>query len=281
MAAKPIISITTDFGEDDHFVGAMKGVILSINADATIVDINHRVNSYDIFDGAYSLSQSYHLFPPGTIHLVVVDPGVGSERRPIIVQSKDYRFVAPDNGVLSMVYEREERVEVRHATAEHFFRKPVSNTFHGRDIFSPLAAWLSRGMEAEKFGNVINDYARFTSVRPKHENDALVKGVAIKVDKFGNVITNIAPADVPQIFGQDPPPFYIRINGHEITEIHESFAAGESSELFAVVGSSGFIEICTNRGSAAKALNVNRGVEVEVAVGSKPVESAADISSES
>ncbi|MGA8186104.1 MAG: SAM-dependent chlorinase/fluorinase [Terriglobia bacterium] len=272
MAAKPIISITTDFGEDDHFVGVMKGVLLSINPDATIVDINHRVNSYDIFDGAYSLSQSYHLFPPGTIHLVVVDPGVGSERRPIIVQSKDYRFVAPDNGVLSMVYEREERVEVRHVTSEHFFRKPVSNTFHGRDIFAPVAGWLSRGMEAEKFGSIVTDYARFTSVRPTGENDALIKGVAIKVDKFGNVVTNITPEDVPQLFGQDPPPFRIRINGHEITRLHESFAAGEASELFAVVGSSGFIEICTNRGSAAKALNANRGVEVEVVVGAASTE---------
>jgi hypothetical protein len=272
MAAKPIISITTDFGEDDHFVGVMKGVLLSINPDATIVDINHRVNSYDIFDGAYSLSQSYHLFPPGTIHLVVVDPGVGSERRPIIVQSKDYRFVAPDNGVLSMVYEREERVEVRHVTSEHFFRKPVSNTFHGRDIFAPVAGWLSRGMEAERFGGIVTDYARFTSVRPTGENDALIKGVAIKVDKFGNVVTNITPEDVPQLFGQDPPPFRIRINGHEITRLHESFAAGEASELFAVVGSSGFIEICTNRGSAAKALNANRGVEVEVVVGAASTE---------
>jgi S-adenosyl-L-methionine hydrolase (adenosine-forming) len=274
LAAKPIISITTDFGEDDHFVGVMKGVILSINPDATIVDVNHQVNSYDIFDGAYSLSQSYHVFPPGTIHLVVVDPGVGSERRPIIVQSKDYRFVAPDNGVLSMVYEREERVEVRQVTADHFLRKPVSNTFHGRDVFAPVAAWLSRGMEAEKFGSVITDYARFTSVRPKWENDALLKGVAIKVDKFGNVITNIGPGDVPQLFSEDPPPFRIRINGHEITRLSESFAAGEPSELFAVVGSSGLIEICTNRGSAAKALNVNRGAEVEMALGGEPAENA-------
>jgi S-adenosyl-L-methionine hydrolase (adenosine-forming) len=274
LAAKPVISITTDFGEDDHFVGVMKGVILSINPDATIVDINHHVNSYDIFDGAYSLSQSYGVFPPGTIHLVVVDPGVGSERRPIIVQSKDYRFVAPDNGVLSLVYEREERVEVRHVTAEHFFRKPVSNTFHGRDIFAPVAGWLSRGMEAEKFGSVITDYARFTSVRPKWENNNLLKGVAIKVDKFGNIVTNLGPDDVPQLFGKNLPPFRISINGQEITRLCESFAAGDGAGLFAVVGSSGFIEICTNRGSAAKALNVNRGVEVELSLGAKSAKSS-------
>lgn len=252
----------------------MKGVILSINPDAAVVDINHQVNSYDIFDGAYSLSQSYHVFPPGTIHVVVVDPGVGSERRPIIVQSKDYRFVAPDNGVLSMVYEREERVEVRHVTADHFFRKPVSNTFHGRDIFAPVAAWLSRGMEVEKFGSIINDFARFTSLRPKRENDSIVKGLVVKVDKFGNVVTNIAPADVPRIFGENPPPFRITINGHQITRIRESFAGGEASEIFAVVGSSGFFEICTNRGSAAKALNVNRGAEVEVELVARSAETA-------
>ena len=274
MEAKPIITITTDFGEDDHFVGVMKGVILNINPDVTIVDINHQVKSYDIFDGAYSLSQSYHVFPPGTIHLVVVDPGVGSERRPIIVQSKNYRFVAPDNGVLSMVYEREESVEVRHVTSDHFFRKPVSNTFHGRDIFAPVAAWLSRGMEGKKFGDVITDYARFTSVRPNWESGTLLKGLAIKVDKFGNVITNISPGDVPQMFGENPRAFRIRINGREITRIHESFTAGDASEIFAVVGSSGFIEICTNRGSAAKVLNVNRGAEVELTLGGPSKESA-------
>lgn len=268
MAGKQIISITTDFGEDDHFVGVMKGVILGINPDAVIVDINHQVNSYDIFDGAYSLLQSYRYFPPGTVHLVVVDPGVGSGRRPIIVQTKNYKFVAPDNGVLSFVYELEESVEVRHATASHYFLDSVSNTFHGRDIFAPLAAWVSRGLETDKFGGVITDYARFASPRPTWASDALLKGIAIKVDKFGNVITNIAPTDVPQLFGENPAPFRIRINGHEITRLCQSFAAGEPSELIAITGSSGFLEICMNRGSAAGVLNVNRGAEVEVVLGS-------------
>ncbi len=269
MAGKQIISITTDFGDEDHFVGVMKGVILNINPEAAMVDINHQVNSYDIFDGAYSVAQSYHYFPPGTIHLVVVDPGVGSERRPIIVQTKNYKFVAPDNGVLSLVYELEESVEVRHVTAGHYFLNPVSNTFHGRDIFAPVTAWLSRGVEAEQFGAVITDYARFASPRPKWVNDTLLKGVAIKVDKFGNIITNIRPADVPQLFGGDPPAFRIGISGHEITQISESFSAGKPSELFAIVGSSGFLEICTNRSSAARTLNVNRGVEVEIALGAR------------
>jgi len=267
LAGKPIVSITTDFGEADHYVGVMKGVMLSINPEVVIVDINHQVSSYDIFDGAYSVAQSYHYFPPGTVHLVVVDPGVGSERRPIILQTKNYRFVAPDNGVLSYVYEREENVEVRHITASHYFLNPVSNTFHGRDIFAPVAAWLSRGVEAEKFGDLITDYAKFASPRPKWESESLLKGVVIKVDKFGNIITNFRPADIPQLFGESPQPFRISVNGHPVTQLARSFAEGKPSELFAIVGSSGFLEICTNRNSAARMLNVNRGTEVEVILG--------------
>lgn len=264
LAGKQVISITTDFGENDHYVGVMKGVILKINPDAAIVDINHQVNSYDIFDGAYNVAQSYHYFPSGTVHLVVVDPGVGSERRPILVKTRDYAFVAPDNGVLSLMYEREDDVEVREITNEQFFLKPVSNTFHGRDIFAPVAAWASRGMEAEKFGSVIADYARFTSLRPERVSDTHFKGAAIKIDKFGNVITNIRPADIPQLFEKNTPPFRITISSHEITHLSQSFAAGKPSEVFALLGSSGFLELCTNCGSAAEKLNADRGSEVEV-----------------
>lgn len=264
MPSRPIITITTDFGIRDHFVGVMKGVILNINPDALIVDINHQVESYDIFDGAFTLGQSYHYFPPDTIHLVVVDPGVGSTRRPIVVRAGKHQFVAPDNGVLSLVYEREENAEVRDVTASHYFLEPVSNTFHGRDIFAPVAGWLSRGVEIEKFGEVITDYARFAAPRVKRENGNQVKGVAIKVDKFGNLITNIRPEDVPQLFLEKPPRFRIIVKDHEVTQIYSSFAMGRPSELFAIVGSSGFIEIGMNQGAAAKALNAGRGVEVTV-----------------
>jgi len=267
LPATPIITITTDFGERDYFVGVMKGVILKINPEAVIVDINHQINSYDIFDGAFTLAQSYLYFPPDTIHLVVVDPGVGSVRRPILVRTGNHKFVAPDNGVLSLVYEREENVEVRHVTADHYFLNPVSNTFHGRDVFAPVAAWLSRGVETEKFGEVITDYAKFASPRPKRESENLIKGVAIKVDKFGNIITNIRPEDVPQLFTENPPRFRIVINQHEVTQLHSSYSMGQPSEIFAIVGSSGFLEIGTNRGSAAKALNVNRGAEILVILG--------------
>ncbi len=264
MPTRPIITLTTDFGDRDHFVGVLKGVILNINPDAVLVDINHQVHSYDIFDGAFALAQSYLYFPPDTIHLVVVDPGVGSARRPILARAGNHKFVAPDNGVLSLVYDREESVEVRHVTAEHYFLHPVSNTFHGRDVFAPVAAWLSRGVEIEKFGEAITDFTKFVAPRVKREGGNQVKGVAIKVDKFGNLITNIRPGDVPELFTENPPRFRIVVNQHEVTALHSSYAMGQPSEIFAIIGSSGFLEIGANRDSAAKALNAGRGVEVAI-----------------
>jgi hypothetical protein len=268
LPRKPIITLTTDFDTSDHFVGTMKGVIFNINPDVEIVDISHRVGSYDIFDGAFTIAQSYRYFPSDTIHLVVVDPGVGTARRPILARSLAHKFVAPDNGVLSLIYEREENVEVRHITADHYFLNPVSATFQGRDIFAPIVGWLSKGVEVDKFGDPITDFIKFTSPKPKVVAENLVKGVILKVDKFGNIITNIRPEDIPQIFSENPMPFKIVINQHEITALNLAYSMGKPSELFAIVGSSGYLEICTNRGSAAKAINVNRGAEVSISLGS-------------
>src|SRR5215470_11972686 len=153
-----IITFTTDFGLSDHFVGAMKGVILSISSEVRLVDICNSVQSFDLLDGALAIAESYALFPTDTIHLVVVDPGVGSARRPLLVRAGRYFFIAPDNGVLSLVYAREERVSVRHITASHYFLQPVSQTFHGRDIFAAVAGHLSKGVVPEKFGDVITDF---------------------------------------------------------------------------------------------------------------------------
>ncbi len=267
MPRKQVVTLTTDFGSSDHFVGVMKGVIMNINPEVELVDLCHHVNSYDVFDAAYTIVQSYRYFPSDTIHLIVIDPGVGTARRPILVRTMEYKFVAPDNGVLSLIYEREEAVEVRHITADHYFLNPVSNTFHARDIFSPVVGWLSKGVEVDKFGDVISDYAKFSSPKPKQVSDNLVKGVTLKVDKFGNLITNITPQDVPQLFSDNPPPFKIIINSQEVTKLNLAYSMGKPSEIFAIVGSSGFLEICTNRGSAAKALNVTRGAEVGVMIG--------------
>lgn len=267
MPRKQVVTLTTDFGTSDHFVGVMKGVIHNINPEVELVDLCHDVNSYDVFDAAFTLAQSYRYFPSDTIHLVVIDPGVGTARRPILARTMEYKFVAPDNGVLSLIYEREESIEVRHITSDHYFLNPVSNTFHARDIFSPVVGWLSKGVEVDKFGDPITDYAKFASPKAKQVNESLIKGVTIKVDKFGNIITNITPQDVPQLFSDNPPAFKIIINQQEVTKLNLAYSMGKPSEIFAIVGSSGFLEICTNRGSAAKSLNVARGAEVGVILG--------------
>ena len=270
LTHRPIITLITDFGGADYYVGTMKGVILNINPDVQLVDICHQISPYDIFEAAYALVQSYRFFPRDTIHLVVVDPGVGTARRPILASAGPYRFVAPDNGVLSLLFAREENARVWHITADHYFLNPVSNTFHGRDIFAPVAAWLSKGVHAEKFGERITDYTQFSSPKPRRVSENLVKGMILKVDSFGNLITNISPADVPELFAEDPPPFRIVINEREITRLNLAYSMGRPSELFAIVGSSGFIEICVNRGSAAKMLKATRGVEVGVVIGDAP-----------
>jgi S-adenosylmethionine hydrolase len=262
-----VITLTTDFGLADHFVGVMKGVILRINPEAGLVDISHEVDSYDVLDGAFTLAQSYRFFPPGTIHLVVVDPGVGSARRPILVSVADAQFVAPDNGVLSMIYEREPDAQVRHITRERYFLRPVSNTFHGRDIFAPVAAWLSKGVEPREFGEVITDYVRLAPPKPRRlrdGNEQQVEGSVLKVDKFGDLVTNITPEDVAELFSAAPPPFRIIIGGREISRLCQSFSEGGPQEALAILGSSGFVEIGINQGSAAKVLEVNRGALVVV-----------------
>ncbi|HEV2177550.1 MAG TPA: SAM-dependent chlorinase/fluorinase [Terriglobia bacterium] len=273
MRHRSIITLTTDFGLADHFVGAMKGVILSINPDAELVDLSHQVSSYDILGTAFTLAHSCRYFPPGTIHLAVVDPGVGTARRAILASAGNAMFVAPDNGVLSLVLDREPdapsapAVEVRHITAEHYFLKPVSNTFHGRDVFAPVAAWLSKGVKPEQFGECVTDYVRLSLPRPERLNPKCLRGAVIRIDRFGNVMTNITTADVPELFAVSAPPFKIEIQGREVTRLAANFSAGEPSELIAVMGSSGFVEIAINRGSAAQILGVQRGAPVEVILG--------------
>jgi S-adenosylmethionine hydrolase len=262
LANRPIITLTTDFGLNDHYVGTIKGVILNIVPDVQIVDICHSVQAFDVLDGALTLAQSYSYFPSGTVHLVVVDPGVGTARRPILVTSDRHHFVAPDNGVLSMVYAREERLHVRHVTAEHYSLQPVSNTFHARDVFSPVAAWLAKGVDPEKFGDEISDFVRFNAPKPKAMDANTLRGVVLKIDRFGNLITNITPQDAPALFASAPPQFKIRVGKHEITEIHSNYSEGAPGEVFGILGSMGYLEIAADRGSAAKIIGSGKGSEV-------------------
>jgi S-adenosylmethionine hydrolase len=257
--ADPIITLTTDFGTNDHLVGAMKGVILNINPAARIVDINHNVVPFDILDGALSLANAYKYFPSRTIHIIVVDPGVGTARRPIMVSGEKQLFVAPDNGVLSMIYERES-CTVRHITAEHYFLNPVSPTFHGRDIFAPTAAWLSKTFQTEAFGEVVTDHVRFTLPKAK-SNGTSVKGVVLRVDAFGNLMTNLTAEDIP-IGALEGGPVKLAVNGKQVLKFTQTFASGNPGEPIAMVGSAGYVEIAVNRGNAARALGANRGAEV-------------------
>jgi len=264
MAHRPIVTLTTDFGLNDHFVGTMKGVILRIVPDAEIVDICHSVQAFDILDGALALAQTYSYFPPRTVHLVVVDPGVGGARRPIIASSEEQSFVAPDNGVLSLMYAREERLNVRHITSEHYFLQPISNTFHGRDIFAPVAAYLAKGVEHEKFGEEITDFVRFNAPRPKPTDANTVRGVVLRVDRFGNLITNFTAQDAPALFQQTPPAFKIVVGKREISVMRSNYAEGAPGEVFGILGSMGYLEIVANRGSAAQLVGSGKGTEVQL-----------------
>lgn len=267
MAQRPIITLTTDFGSNDHFVGVMKGVILDIVPDAQIVDICHSVQAFDVLDGALTISQAYSYFPNRTVHVVVVDPGVGTARRPILASSDGYHFVAPDNGVLSLVYARESRMHVRHITAEHYFLQPVSNTFHARDIFAPVAAYLAKEVEALKFGEEVQEYVRFTAPKPKAVDGTRLRGVVLKVDRFGNLITNITPQDAPMLFAAGASGFKIVAGSREITEIRSAYAEGAPGEVIGILGSMGFLEIAANRGVAAQLTGIGKGSEVSIILG--------------
>ena len=264
MAQRPVVTLTTDFGLNDHFVGTMKGVILGIVPDAEIVDISHAVQPFDVLDGALTIAQAYSYFPTSTVHVIVVDPGVGTARRPIIASSEQHHFVAPDNGVLSLIYAREERMHVRHVTSTHYFLQPISNTFHGRDIFAPVAAYLAKRVDGEKFGDIVDDYVRFNAPKPKPVDARTMRGVVLKVDRFGNLVTNITAQDVPMLFQENAPSFKIVAGKREVTSIKTNYSEGEPGEVFGILGSMGYLEISTNRGSAAQAVGIGKGSDVSI-----------------
>jgi len=255
-----IITLTTDYGTNDHLVGTLKGVILKINPDVTIVDITHQVAAYDLLDGALAIGSAYSYFPPRTIHIVVVDPGVGTERRPLLVSGQNQYFIAPDNGVLSLVYEREQDIVVRHANAEHYYLQPVSSTFHGRDIFAPVAAWLSKGWQTASMGEGIEDYKRLTLPRPKSV-EGIAKGIVLRVDSFGNLVTNFRPEDLPEIAVQKGA-IKLHVGDHAVSRLVQTFAMGKAGEPVAYVGSSGYVEIAVNKGNASRTLGIGRGKPV-------------------
>ncbi len=258
----PIITLTTDFGLSDHFVGVMKGVILRIAPNMRIVDITHGITPFQILEGAYTIAQAYSYFPRRTVHVIVVDPGVGTSRRPILADAGGQFFIAPDNGVLSMVYEKEKH-KVRAITGEKYFLKPVSDTFHGRDVFAPVAAHLARGLPPSAFGGAIEDYCRLTLTKPVRTGKRFWQGTILKIDHFGNLITNF-PFSEFQAF--DTRPFEFHAGQAAISLFARTFADIRPGELALIAGSSGMIEVTMNQDSAARKLNVAVGAPVDATI---------------
>ncbi|MCD6450766.1 MAG: SAM-dependent chlorinase/fluorinase [Acidobacteria bacterium] len=254
-----IISLLTDFGEEDHYVGTMKGVILGINPSLRLVDITHNIPPHDIYQASYLLSCYYRYFPPGTVHLVVVDPGVGGKRKPIIAVTGSYYFVLPDNGLLSFISARE-KVRAFEIRKEKYLITPRGTTFQGRDVFAPAAAHLASGVSPRLFGPKISDFVEFSLPKVEVMGDVLI-GEVIHIDRFGNVVTNIDLS----FFKRYVKKFIaIEVNKRKITEIKKSYEEGKEGGPFAIFGSSDYLELSVYQGRADELLSVRRGDKILV-----------------
>jgi S-adenosylmethionine hydrolase len=258
---RPVITLLTDFGIADHYVAAMKGVILTICPQAELVDISHDVTPFAIAEGAYALAQAWRYFPKGTVHLAVVDPGVGSARRAIVAEVSGHRFVAPDNGLLTMVLESGPSHKIREITAWRYFHQPVSNTFHGRDIFAPVAAHLAKGVLTSRLGKLVVDPVVGSFAKPIQLSRNRWLGTILKVDRFGNIITNFDWATFQSIASAR---FGLKLAGKALTTYSATYADAPAGKLFAIHGSTGYIEISINQSHAASMLGASPGVPVEL-----------------
>jgi S-adenosylmethionine hydrolase len=248
-----LITLTTDFGVSDWFVGAMKGVILGLNPRATVVDNTHGIPSGDVRAGAFALLASYRCFPRRTIHVAVVDPGVGSDRPAIAALTADYAFVGPDNGVLSLALSREKILTVRRLANPRYFRQPASQTFHGRDIFAPVAARLSRGLDPRRLGPEWADWFRLPFPQPVKQR-AGIQGKVVYLDRFGNAITNLPNDLVAEIREA-----MVWLRGKPVAPVRSCYQAVPPGRAVAVPGSTGCLEIAINGGSAAARLRLSVG----------------------
>ncbi|MBV9492232.1 MAG: SAM-dependent chlorinase/fluorinase [Verrucomicrobia bacterium] len=258
------MAILTDFGVEDYFVGAMKGVILARNPNVAMVDITHAIPAQDVRAGAFTLGAYYPYFPPGSIHLAVVDPGVGSDRRPLVVEAGGHLFVGPDNGLFSLVLDRDPAARVRHVTRAEYFLPNPSSTFHGRDIFAPVAAALSLGVSPEDFGPLIADPVRCPAARFEVAPDGTLLGSIIHVDHFGNCVTSFPSDQIQQwLRGKSA---RVRIREMEIDRLLSYYGEGSDQPLkpFLIAGSAGFLEISLWCSSAAQALKIAVGEPVQL-----------------
>jgi S-adenosylmethionine hydrolase len=261
-----IVTILTDFGWDDYFVGAMKGVILSRSPSVTIVDITHSIPPQNVRTAAFILSGAYSYFPAGSIHLAVVDPGVGSDRRPILVQTPEYFFVGPDNGLFSNILERTSETRVRHLTNSEYFLSSLSSTFHGRDLFAPVAAALANGIAPEMFGSIIDDPVRLGPIPNELTAEGVLTGSIIHIDHFGNCVTSIESDRLRTLSAVQG--YCLSVKGIEIRKLQKQYLeAGNPGEPFLIAGSAGYLEISLPCSSAAKALNISIGEPVRLVGG--------------
>ncbi|MCS7222098.1 MAG: SAM-dependent chlorinase/fluorinase [Anaerolineae bacterium] len=259
----PIITLTTDFGLQDAYVGAMKGVILSISPEVTIVDISHGIPPQAITQGAFVLAAAVPYFPEGTVHVVVVDPGVGSQRRPIAVQTPRAIFVAPDNGVLTPILRSNTSegtpVTVVHLTRREYWLPQVSYTFHGRDIFAPVAAYLARGVPITSLGEPIDDPVILDLPQPRRMPDGSLQGQVVYVDQFGNLVTNI-----PAKWLDRAVQWQIEVAGQTVEGLSRTYSDVPGGHLLALIGSTGALELAVREGNAARTLGIGVGEPVRV-----------------
>jgi len=264
---RPLIALLTDFGQEDYFVASLKAVILSLNPEARLVDISHSVRSFDLRSAAFLLQACYRFFPAGTVFLAIVDPGVGSGRRILAAETDRYKFVAPDNGLLSSALESSPERRVRAVTNTRYFLSDSLTTFEGRDRMAPLAAWLSLGVAASEFGPLVDDYVSLPLPKAYTQQDEIIGHVAY-IDKFGDVITDI-PAGMlplPPEAGQFPE-MTLTLRKQTITQFRQYYTQGDMHDLFFLVGSLGLVEIAQREGSAAAALGAELGDAVLVRAG--------------
>ena len=261
--ARPLITLLTDFGERDCFVASMKGVILSINSDARIHDLSHQVTSHQIQEAGYFLKSCYRYFPEGTIHVAVVDPGVGTESRARLISAAGSFFVGPDNGLFTEILEQEAGAKVWQINNQEYRLETSSSTFDGRDVFAPAAAWLSKGVPPTFFGPVVHDPIRRAVAMPIWHEDVLI-GKVVSVDRFGNLISNITARQIDEFRGATRQPVEIHIGTYVISDLVGSYSQGNCQSLSALINSSGNLEIFLQEESAAQSLQVGVGEEVRV-----------------
>ena len=263
-----IITLLTDFGTSAEYAGLMKGVILSINPSAAIVDITHQIDSQDIVQAAFTICSSYEYFPDGTVHLIVVDPGVGSERSLLALEMKKQFFIAPDNGVLTLLFNKRKPTALIRITNAKYFLASVSQTFHGRDIIAPVGAHLSIGLDVRKLGDEIclKDAVQLDNFCTHFAENGELVGKIVAVDNFGNLITNIDFRKLEKMRQAGQELIQIKIGSHVIRGLSETYSRVESNTSLALVGSRGYLEIAVNMGNAAQVLNVEKGTEVRVMV---------------